>query len=246
MNRTFSIEFYKRRHLLIWTLPVIFAVLLFLWQTLGAKDRLDLGYTYRFYQLPLLNCLIMPTFLAVIASRCCDMEIKGDTMKLLYTMQSKHVFYNMKFLHEALYLLLFVLLETLTIPASGLIWHFTETLSLSSLGLFALTAFSVGLVILSFQHFLSLYCPNQITPLFTGLAGSFAGLFSLYLPEQFSLWVPWRYFAAFIPVEMHWEETTRNMWFTPVPFPVTRFVLFITFGILLCFIFQSAFIKKEV
>ena len=66
---------------------------------------------------------------AVIASRLCDMEIKGGTLKLLFTLQRRSSFYNCKLLCGMKYLLIFTLGEVVLILACGQIFHFTRAIA---------------------------------------------------------------------------------------------------------------------
>ena len=85
-----------------------------------------MGYSYILYQLPLLNVVLLPVMTAVIASRLCDMEIKGNTLKQLYTLQKRSSFYDWKFIHELKYLLAFTIGEGIMIPLMGAFCHFTQ------------------------------------------------------------------------------------------------------------------------
>lgn len=250
MKQSIAAEFRKQRHLHLWLIPLCFLAVLFVWifWSFRRADASDLaqGYTYLLFQMPMLNCILMPIMLAVIASRLCDMEIKGQTLKLLYTLQTKGSFYDWKFLHEFLYLLAFSAGECLLILAMGQLYHFTEVpdymLVLRHLGVTLLA----GTAVLTLQHFLSLWFENQILPLLVGMAGSFLGLFSMYFPPALARLVLWGYFGAFLPVYMEWDKDTRITTFSPRPFPTQTFVLFLAFTVLLYLICRSRFFKKEV
>lgn len=241
-----SIELSKQKHLHIWLIPVFFAGIIFLWECWGHRRTGSIGYTYTLYQVPLLNSLVMPLMISVLASRCCDMEWQGDTLKQLCTLQRKGQFYDNKFLHETLYLMLFVALECLMIPLCGTIFAYSDVLTpLALLQHGAVTAVT-GLTVLTLQHFFSLTLRNQIVSLFMGLAGSFLGLFAQYLPGSISRWILWSYFAGFLTSRMHWDRDTRDMWFTPVPFPLLKFLLFALFGMILYLSCRAVFLRKEV
>ena len=45
-----------------------------------------------------MNAIMLPLMLSVIASRICDMEVKGDTMKILFTLQKRTRFFDCKYL----------------------------------------------------------------------------------------------------------------------------------------------------
>ena len=51
-------------------------------------EELANGYSALLYSLPVIEAILMPVMMAVLASRLWDMEIKGNTTKLLYTLQS--------------------------------------------------------------------------------------------------------------------------------------------------------------
>ncbi len=243
-------EFYKARHSFLWAVPIAFFVVMFLWQlfssqNITAKEQ-SFGYTNLLYQLPVMNSLVMPLMIAVISSRLCDMEIKGDTLKQLYTLQSKQAFFYLKYLHEAFYITLFVLLECLIVLFCGHYYHFTDTLIPTAFCQFGAVTLLVSLIILTIQHFLSLIFNNQIIPLIVGLCGSFLGLFSMFLPQSLSRWIIYSYFAAFMTQKMNWDPATREIWFTPLSFPIMKFVILIIFGISLFILCQKVFIKQEV
>ena len=52
-------------------------------------EELANGYSALLYSLPVIEAILMPVMMAVLASRLWDMEIKGNTAKLLYTLQSR-------------------------------------------------------------------------------------------------------------------------------------------------------------
>ena len=70
-------------------------------------EMLLTGYTYMTTTLMLLNSIMLPVTLAVMASRQMDMEYKGNTYKLYYTLQPKSGFFLCKLLLAACHLLLF-------------------------------------------------------------------------------------------------------------------------------------------
>ncbi|MFQ7552341.1 MAG: ABC transporter permease [Blautia marasmi] len=200
--RELTAEHQKQKHRRIWLVPLGFLVILFLWVSVNRRsftaEDLAMGYSYILYQLPLLNVVLLPVMTAVIASRLCDMEIKGNTLKQLYTLQKRSSFYDWKFIHELKYLLAFTIGEGIMIPLMGAFCHFTQKLPLilsCSIG----TSTLVGLVLLTLQHFLSLMSNNQIIPLLAGLIGSFLGLFSMFFPPAAARFVLWGYFSAFTP-----------------------------------------------
>lgn len=250
ISSSFTAEQQKQRRRRIWIVPLGFLVILFLWAFIGkhslSAEDLARGYSYTLYQFPLLNVVLVPVMTAVIASRLCDMEIKGNTLKLLCTLQKRSSFYDWKFIHELKYLLIFTVGEGILVPLIGMFCHFTQKLPLPLVFLHVGTTTLVSLVLLTLQHFLSLMSSNQILPLLVGLIGSFLGLFSMFFPPRAARFILWGYFSAFSPYGMDYDSQTRVMSFYRNPFPTETFVLFLLFGLLFFVVCRTVFVKKEV
>ena len=138
-NRSaYKAEQKKQRYRKVWLVPAGFLIILALWMSVLMRnftaEDLTNGYQWLFYQLSLLNAIFVPMMLAVTASRLCDMEIKGNTLKLLYTLEKTGRFYDIKFLAEARYLLLFSFGEVLVILLLGKLFHITEPVRLLPFG----------------------------------------------------------------------------------------------------------------
>lgn len=245
-----SVEFKKAHHLKIFLIPLCFLVILFVKTACSYHDGTDYqkanGYADLFYELPLFNCILMPIMLAVLSSRLCDMEIKGQTLKLIYTLEDKKIFYDWKYLHEAFYLLLFCCGEGLLFPLCGMLFGFTESFSIGLVCRHIGTTFLVGSTILTLQHILSLCSQNQILPLIIGLLGSFLGLFSMFFPPVFARFVLWGYFGTFMTYGMNYDATNRICSYYKVAFPTELFISFTLLGIVFYLICRHIFLKKEV
>ena len=87
----------RRRHDLIVCLLV--PVMALLWCQSAAPtgaDELASAYSALFYSLPIINTILMPLAMAILASRLWDVEVKGCTPKLLYTLQSRRSLFAAK------------------------------------------------------------------------------------------------------------------------------------------------------
>ncbi len=108
--RLFRVELYKTRHRLLWLLPVsVPFALLMLCATnsyLRKPEVSGSGYYTVLFHYTMYNTIFLPLILAALASRICDAENKGNTYKLLCTMQQKHSLFHVKLLLGALYILL--------------------------------------------------------------------------------------------------------------------------------------------
>ncbi len=238
----------RRRHLALIPLAFLFIQILWsIWQLKSAgPEELRAGYMMLFHHLPIMNTLLLPMMAAVIASRLCDMEIKGDTLKLLYTMQDQRDFFDCKYLMGLKYLCFFTLAQGLMILALGGLFHFTAPLKWTTLLEHTAVTLSVSAALLSIQQILSLASSSQILPLAAGLAGCFLGLFSLFFPPVAARFFIWGYYAAFPLSSMDWERDTRIAHYYEAPFPLGSFLIFLIAVVVIYLICRSLTIRKEV
>lgn len=252
--RLWKAERKKQRYRNVWIIPFGFLTILTLWLSVLMRNftpqELAHGYQWIFYQLSLMNAIFMPVMLAVIASRLCDMEIKGCTLKLLYTLVKPGHFYDIKFLAEVKYLLYFSFGQIAAILLVGKVFHFTEPVQVLPFTEHFLAVSCIGAVLLSLQHLLSLMSENQILPLFVGLAGSFLGLFSMFFPRAVNRFIIWGYFSIFSVSGVDWagmeEEADYFSCIQYRDFPFPGFILFLAVGLILYLIEKEIFKRKEV
>lgn len=243
-------EHKKVKYRKIWLVVLAGIMIQFLWSAWTfqkADDRLlAQGYSYLLYELPLLNAIFMPVLMSVIASRLCDAEVKGDTFKLLYTMQKSGSLYDCKLIFGIRYILLIIVLQTVMIIVNGRIFQFTEELDIQMLVIHCISLLIVNTVVLTIQQFLSLAAENQILPLCVGLAGAFLGLFSMFFPKALQMFVLWGYYAMFMPLQMNYDPKTRLMSFSKTPVNLLLMVLFTCVGVLIYAGTRYLFVKREV
>lgn len=125
MLRSFFAELQKakRRHDLLACLLIPATVLV--WAGYAAPDggkALDTAFHAQFYTLPVMNTVLMPIGMAMLASRLWDVEVKGNFPKLLYTLQSRRSLFTAKALLGTGEVLLITALELAGALALG-IWH---------------------------------------------------------------------------------------------------------------------------
>lgn len=238
----------KRRH--IWVVPVGFLLILMLWETIMLRNFTDAdkaeGYAYLLYSMIVMNAVFIPVMLAIVASRLCDMEIKGSTLKLLYTLETPGRFYDIKFLFEMKYLLLFTAGETAAILLLGKIYGFTERARLDIFLLHFIVITAIGAVLLGIQHLLSLLSENQIVPLLVGIGGAFLGLFSMFFPMEVNRLVIWGYFSVFTVAAVDWIRTSDTMYLYYTDFQYLYFAGFLAVGIIAYLLERWLFLRKEV
>ena len=102
------LEFFKcrRRKILLVCAAVLAAELLWIVSTFLRQDAEDLvqGWMLLLYDLAMVDAIIMPISVATIASRSCELEHKGTTLKLLETMAAPGRLYGAKLAWGALVL----------------------------------------------------------------------------------------------------------------------------------------------
>ena len=189
MIRALSVEFRKTRYRKIWMIVAALIGFQFLWAFWGFWDMdvhdLQQGWMTCLYQFPVLNAIMMPVITAVIASKLSDVEHKGQTFRLLETLIPAGRLFNAKFLCGAFYILSVTLLQLATILLLGYFAGFTGPVPLAQMGYHLFFTFCVSITLLLLQQVLSLLFVNQMVSLSVGLIGGFAGLFTMYLPQQF-------------------------------------------------------------
>ena len=89
-------------------------------------EELANGYSALLYSLPVIEAILMPVMMAVLASRLWDMEIKGNTAKLLYTLQSRRSLFASKAVFGVLEVFLVTVLELACVPVLGRVHGYTE------------------------------------------------------------------------------------------------------------------------
>lgn len=225
MWREWKTEWIKVRYRKIGLMILAFLGLIVLWITWilsrSHAEQLEDGYQMLFMNLPMIDTILMPAMIAMLGSRLCDAEVKGDTLKLLCTMEKKGRLFDMKFLTGALYLAVFVFAQAVQIFLTGRLYGFRGTANPVWYVYFVLQVYTVSALILLLQVVLSFFFENQILPLAAGLFGSFVGLFSWFFPNGHPLkfLFLWAYYSELCFVGQNWDEATRISTFYDMPFP---------------------------
>ena len=251
MRREWKAERMKVKRRGIGLLLAAFWGVTMLWLYWGVSqmsgEALQDGYRTFWMNLSTINSVLLPTMAALLASRLCDEEIKGNTLKLLCTLEAKGRIYDVKLLLELQYLLLYVLAELLLVAAGGPLLGFGNPLEAKHILRFLLQTLSVTGVLLLLQTALSFLLENQILPLATGILGSFVALFSWFLPTKVTafLW-PWGYYSRLIFQNFTWDETTRVMQYYDVPLNPGAVAVLLGTGVFCYIVGKILFLRKEI
>lgn len=102
MISAIRLEFFKTKRKKIWLTLLAFVGLELAWIYVAFRNpsasEIEIGWMELLYQVPSLNSILFPVLAAVMASRLADLEHKGDTWKLLGTMQSPRMLFLSKFI----------------------------------------------------------------------------------------------------------------------------------------------------
>lgn len=245
-----SLEFYKCRRRKIFLVGLAFLAAQFLWIAVSLKrmDAADLrqGWQWMLYYLAMIDSFMLPLTVSVIASRNCEIEHKGSTLKCLETLMTPGAIYGVKLAWGGLVLAALVVLRTAVFLGVGYYEAFPGGMPYRAYAIFTAVSWLVSMMIYTLQQGLSLRFANQAVPLIVGLAGSFLGLMALFFPSGVQRFLPWSYYGLFSQVIMQWDEATRVstfFWYTP---QTTDKVCFVIWFLVFLVVGRTLFVRKEV
>ena len=248
--KALRMEFYKFRRRKIWLAPLLMLVLQLAWGLYSYRnmdaEALTQGWADILYGFPMLNAMMTPVIAAVVASRVADIEHKGQTFKLLETVQSTGVLFDMKFVGAAFYMTLMMLAQGAAIVIFGLIRGFAGPPPWDALGKFLLGNWLVTLTILLIQLLLSLLIQNQMIGMLIGLLGALVGLFSLFFPQSLQKLFVWAYYGVLYVSAMDWDPVTRATDYYFIQFDWIGLAGICIWFALIYLVGRRLFVRKEV
>ena len=221
MLKALHAEFQKARRRRDVPVAVGVALVVILW--VGATYEIESetdrarGFTMLFYAVPLLNTIVMPLGMAALASRLWDCETKGESCKLLLTLQSRENLFAGKAAMGLLESLLVCLVEAAGVLALAALKQATEPLDAGRFAWLVACTFVINAMLYFFSLWLSMRFRNQTAALAVGFCGALIGLFANFMPVWFSYFVPFGYYVPLCCVRMLYNEATRTSTFTPEP-----------------------------
>ena len=245
-----ALEFCKcrRRKLTLVCAGLLAAQLLWFGVYLTRQDAeaLAQGWMLLLYNLAMVDAIMLPIGVAVIASRSCELEHRGHTLKLLETAVTPGRLYAAKLAWGALVLAGLLLVRGALFLALGLAMGFPGGTPWGRFVVFTALSWAVSMTLYALQQGLSLRFANQAIPLICGIFGSFAGLLSLLFPVGIQRVIPWGYYGLMSLAGMHWDEATRFTafyWRVPEPLDVG---LLLVWGVVFLVVGRTLFVRKEV
>ena len=245
-----KLEFYKcrRRKVLLVCAAVVAVELLWFGAYLARQDRADLqqGWMLLFYNLALVDAIVLPISVAALASRNCELEHKGTTLKLLETAVTPGQLYTAKLIWGALVLAAMLVVRSALFLGMGVQAGFPDAVPWGRFALFTLLSWAVSMMVYSLQQGLTPRFANQAVALVCGIFGSFVGIMSMLFPDWLVRCVPWGYYGLMSLSRMQWDEVTRYtefFWRWPLTLDVALLCLW---GMLFLLVGRTLFVRKEV
>lgn len=223
MKDLYQLEKQKIKGRKIGLIVAIVLVIQFVWlltcfrPPVTESDLAD-GYYMILIDLPVLNTIFFPLLIAMIASRICEIEHKGNNLKLLYTMMDRRKLFDSKFLIGLRYILLIALIQFILIFAVAKIVGVTAAPPWFHCIWIPLSCILMNIVLFLMQEILSFWFENQMIPLAVGLFGSFFGIMSLFIQQvrEISLWASYLMLGT---INMNWDSETRIITYYELPAP---------------------------
>ena len=172
-------------------------------------EELANGYSALLYSLPVIEAILMPVMMAVLASRLWDMEIKGNTAKLLYTLQSRRSLFAGKAVFGVLEVLLVTVLESACVPVLGRVHGYTEAFPTGQLCYLFVCTLAVDTMLFFGEFLLMLWVGNPLPALCVGIVGAPLASYS----------VPFGYYIPLSAYEVaNWDKAPHPVTYGPRPF----------------------------
>ena len=209
--KTFQLEFYKIKRRKVWLtmFALLFVQLLWgLWAFRNPKDwELKSGWLSMLYFLSLLDGIMVPTMMSVLASRLADIEHKGNTYKQLETLRSAGSLYHAKAACGCIIIAVLFAVQFAFFILLGYHLGYEGNPDVKYYMLSYLLSLASNLSLFLLQLALSMFFANQMIPLVAGLGGSMAALLLMFVTTYSFL--PWGGNLSAALVVSDWDQTTR-------------------------------------
>ena len=191
--KTLQLEFYKIKRRKVWlTMFALLSVQLLwgLWAFRNPKDwELKSGWLSLLYFLSLLDGIMVPTMMSVLASRLADIEHKGNTYKQLETIRSAGSLYHAKAACGCIIIAVLFAVQFTFFILLGYHLGYEGNPDVKYYLLSYLLSLAGNLSLFLLQLALSMFFANQMIPLVAGLGGSMTALLLMYVARYSFL--PW-------------------------------------------------------
>ncbi|KGG79992.1 ABC transporter permease [Caloranaerobacter azorensis H53214] len=212
MIKAITLEFFKLRRKKIFLMITLFLGCEILWAFMSVSISLSRNPNSPVWESTLttiasMNGLFLPIICAIVSSRICDMENKGNTWKLLISSNLNRKFiYAAKYICSGTLLLYGVVLQAFAITIFTITKSSTVIIPLSLIMRFIGSTMLASMVILALQQWITLAIKNQAFALCFGMIGGFLGIVSDFFPETVRRMVIWSYYTGLCPVKYYFTN----------------------------------------
>ena len=209
--KTLQLEFYKikRRKVMLTMLAFLCVQFLWgLWAFRNPKDwELESGWMSLLYSLSILDGVMLPTVMSVLASRLADIEHKGNTYKQLETLRSAGSLYHAKAVCGLLIIAGMIVIQFAFFIPLGYRLGYAGSPGIKYYAMSFVLKLAGNFSLFLLQLALSMLFANQMIPLVAGLGGSMVALLIMYVRTYSFL--PWGGNLSASLVQMDWNPDTR-------------------------------------
>ena len=209
--KTLKLEFYKIRRRKVFLTMLAFLGVQFLWGLWAFRNpkdwELESGWMSLLYSLSILDGVMLPTVMSVLASRLADIEHKGNTYKQLETLRSAGSLYHAKAVCGLLIIAGMIVIQFAIFISLGYHLGYVGNPDIKYYALSFLLKLAGNFSLFLLQLALSMLFANQMISLVAGLGGSMIALLIMYV-RMYSF-LPWGGNLSASLVHMDWDPDTR-------------------------------------
>lgn len=181
-------EYKKTRRRWLFPAALLLVAAKLFWALRGHYDAFALknGWMMLLYQLPMINTIFLPLLAMLVSSRLSDLEHKGAMFKQLAAVCDKGKLYDAKLLYGLGLTGLCMMIDLAVTIGFGYASGFAGGAPVGLYLIYVVFTAVPTLTVYCFQYMLAMCFQNQAVTFLTGIIGTFAGLFSMFLP---SVWL---------------------------------------------------------
>lgn len=211
-----SLEFFKLRRKHLFLMITLLLSVEIAWAFMSVSMYLTrnpgkVGWADTIVTIASMNGLFLPIILAVVVSRICDMEHKGNTWKLLMTASVRRSqVYTAKYICACFLLLYAVALQVAAIAGFGIANTFGTPIPLWLLIKFSGGTMLTSMAVIALQQWVSLAVKNQAFALSLGMLGGFIGMTADLFPATIRRIFIWSYYTGLSPVTYSYANNSMK------------------------------------
>lgn len=248
--KAISLEFYKLRHKHLFSMITMFMLGEIAWAFMAAsmsfsRNPKTAGWEPVIAMLSSMNGLFLPILCAIVVSRICDMENKGNTWKMLLSVSLKRGdIYKAKYICSCIIMSYAALIQVFAVAIYGKKSGFTQPLPITLLIRYFIGIFIVNAVIIALQQWVSMAISNQAFSLCVGMIGGFIGLSADLFPIIIRRIFIWSYYSGLSPIIQVYENEKMSLAVRNIGGSASLLAIIAMMGIIIYFL-GSMYIESQ-